>query len=169
MKDGLGMTRRRPLAARCLPTLWAAMVAPVLCLGSTPAGAPVTTVMVPIAGTINGGSESVAFSGQAQVKARVLFGASPKVELSIDLGKMVGIGASTGKTYVSATQEILNRQLTVADLFDVTFTFVPAGGGSELARIGTANFNLGFDIDSGRLIGARAEVVSPDLPDDGPQ
>ena len=170
MADGLGTTRRRPaLAARCLPTLWAAIVAPALCLGSTPASAPVTTLMVPIAGTIDGQPESVAFSGRAQVKARVLFGTSAKVELSVDLGQMVGIGTSTGNTYVTATQEILNRPLTVADLFDVTFTFVPAGGGSESARIGTANFNLGFDIDSGRLIGAEAEVVSPDFPDDGPQ
>ena len=124
-----------------------------------------TAALVPIRGIVSGSPESVSFSGQAQINANVVtdpdFGAPPTVVLSIDLGKVTGVGASSGKTYVTSSQGTLNRRLTAADTVQFTFPFTSSGGSAMSSRIGVASFTLSFNVDTMRLTGATAQIASP--------
>ena len=124
-----------------------------------------TAGLVSMAGIVSGVPESVAFSGLAQLNANVVtdpdFGSPPTVVLSIDLGRVTGVGLSTGKKYVISNQEILNRGLTAADTVQVTFPFYPSGGSAMSPRVGMASFNLSFDLTTLRLTGASGDIANP--------
>lgn len=124
-----------------------------------------TAALVPVNGIVSGPSESVSFSGQAQLKANVVtdpdFGNPPVVVLSIDLGKVTGIGSSSGKKYVTSNQEILTRRLGAADTVQFTFPFYPSGGSSTSPSVGAASFNLSFDVNTLKLTGASGSIASP--------
>jgi hypothetical protein len=124
-----------------------------------------TAALVTIRGIVSGSPESVSFSGQAQINANVVtdpdFGNPPTVVLSIDLGKVTGVGASSGKTYVTSSQGTLNRRLIAADTVQFTFPFFPSGGSAMSPRVGIASFNLNFNVSSMKLTGATAQIASP--------
>jgi hypothetical protein len=124
-----------------------------------------TTLVVPIKGTVIGGPESVSFVGVAQLSADVVtdpdFGAIPTVVLSIDLGKITGTGLSTGKKYVTSNQETLNRQLSLLDTVQFTFPFIPSGGSAMASRVGSASFNLSFNVNTMQLMGATGVIANP--------
>jgi hypothetical protein len=166
-------------------SLFVAMTAALQWWGSAPAGADTeimtstttststsstttattTPAWVSIKGTVSGAPESVAFSGQAKLTARVVtdpdFGAVPTVVLSIDLSGVTGVGSSTGKTYVNSNQEIVNRRLTAADMVQLTFPFYPSGTSTMAARVGMASFNLRFDVNTLKLTAASGSIGSP--------
>jgi len=124
-----------------------------------------TDLVVPIKGTVSGLPESVSFVGIAQISADVVtdpdFGAVPTVVLSIDLGKVTGIGSSTGKSYVTSNQETLNRRLSLVDTVQFTFPFFPSGGSAMSSRVGMATFNLSFNVNTMQLMGATAAIGGP--------
>jgi cytoskeletal protein RodZ len=124
-----------------------------------------TPALVSIKGVVSGVPESVSFSGQAKLNANVVtdpdFGNPPIVVLSIDLGSIAGVGSSTGKKYVASGQETLNRRLTAADTVQLTFPFTPSDGSLMASRTGMASFKLSFDVNTLKLTGATAEIVSP--------
>ena len=176
------MTIRRAVFPPVLLPLFVAIAASVLWWDSTPARAQanaakaappaiaattttVTAVVVPIKGTVSGLPESVSFSGLAQLNANVVtdpdFGAVPTVVLSIDLGKVTGVGSSTGNKYLTSSQAILNRRLAAADTVQLTFPFFASGGNGMSSRVGMATFNLSFNVNSMKLTGATAEIVAP--------
>ena len=165
------MKSSAPLVDGAIPKSLPLILLAVLYLVMEPvcAAAVLTTVMVSLTGTVDGPPESVVFSGKAQIKAKVAVDpdaeASTNVLLAIDLSKVVGIGSLSGKTYLTTTQEILNRTLTAADLFEITFNFSQSGQHDAAARVGLASFNLGFDMDTGRLTGASGEVSPLGFPE----
>jgi hypothetical protein len=125
-----------------------------------------TAASVLVRGIVSGVPESVAFAGLAQLNANVVtdpdFGAPPTVVLSIDLSKVTGVGLSTGKKYVTSNQEILNRGLTFADTVQFTFPFSQSGSSPiTSSAIGLVSFNLSFDVNTLKLTGAKADILSP--------
>ena len=129
------------------------------------ATATTTTALVPLSGIVSGMPESVKFSGQAQVSARVVtdptFGSGPTVVLNIDLGNVTGVGSSTGKNYVTSNREILTRTLSAADTVQVTFPFQSSGAGAAASLVGVASFNLSFDVNTLKLTAASGSIGSP--------
>ena len=124
-----------------------------------------TSALVPMTGVVTGGAESVSFSGKAIVSANVVtdpdFGSTPAVVLSIDLSGLSGVGASTRKKYVTADGEVVNRRLTAADTVQYNFPFYENGGNAMSARVGSASFNLSFDVNTLTLTGAAGSIGSP--------
>ncbi|HMH18956.1 MAG TPA: hypothetical protein VK572_12505 [Burkholderiales bacterium] len=124
-----------------------------------------TGALVSIKGTVTGSPESVSFSGQAKLSASVVtdpdFGNSPNVVLSIDLSNVTGVGSSTGKKYVTSSQEVLSRRLIAADKVQLTFPFVQSGGSPTTSRVGAASFNLSYNVNSLKLTGATGQIASP--------
>jgi hypothetical protein len=119
-----------------------------------------------VKGIVSGQPESVSFSGQARLKANVVtdpdFGSPPTLVLSIDLSKVTGVGSSTGKKYVTSNQETLTRRLSAADTVQATFPFYLSGDSAMASsRVGTASFNLSFNVNTLQLTGASGEIVSP--------
>jgi hypothetical protein len=127
------------------------------------ATATTTTALVPLSGIVSGMPESVKFSGQAQVSARVVtdptFGSWPTVVLNIDLSNVTGVGSSTGKNYGTSNREILTRTLSAADTVQVTVPFQQSGGVAAL--VGMASFNLSFDVNTLKLTAASGSIGSP--------
>ena len=137
---------------------------------TTPAATVATTktatdLVVPIKGTVSGLPESVSFVGTAHISANVVtdpdFGSVPTVLLSIDLGKITGIGSSTGSRYTTSTQENLNRRLSLVDTVQFTFPFIQSGGSATSPRVGMASFDLSFNVTTMQLTGATAVVGGP--------
>src|SRR5262245_7270560 len=124
-----------------------------------------TLALVPVTGVVTGGAESVSFSGKAKVSANVVtdpdFGGTPTVVLSIDLSGLSGVGAATGKKYVTADGETVNRRLAAADTVQYTFPFYVSGASAMSTRVGSASFNLSFDVNTLRLTGATGSIGSP--------
>lgn len=124
-----------------------------------------TPALVPVKGSVTGVPENVNFSGQAQVSTKIVtdpdFRLPPTVLVSIDLGNVAGVGASTGRKYVVVSQETLRRPFNAADLVQITFPFYPSGGSSMSPRLGTASFSLGYDLQTLKLTGASGQIATP--------
>ena len=124
-----------------------------------------TSAVVPVAGVVTGGPESVLFKGPAKLSASVVtdpdFGGTPTVVLSIDLSNVSGVGASTGAKYVTSDGEIVQRVLTAVDTVQYTFPFYQSGTSPLAPSLGQASFNLGFDVNTLKLIGAAGTIGSP--------
>ncbi len=138
--------------------------------GGTSALAGTTTLVIPIAGTVDGLPESVSLSGKVQIQSRMVtdpdFGTPPAVILSIDFLSVFGQGLSTGARYVVAGEQVLRRMLAPSDLVELTFAFFPQGpDGALLARPALASFSMSFDVTTGNLTGATGSVNTVDLPD----
>ena len=124
-----------------------------------------TSALVPVTGVVTGGAESVSFSGKAKVSANVVtdpdFGGTPTVVLTIDLSGLSGVGASTRKKYVTADGETVNRRLAAGDIVQYNFPFYVNGASAMSARVGSASFNLSFDVNTLKLTGATGSIGSP--------
>jgi hypothetical protein len=124
-----------------------------------------TSALVSVKGAVVGAPETVNFSGQAQVSAKIVtdpdFGGQPTVILSIDMSNVTGVGASTGKKYVATIQETLQRRLNAADLVQITFPFYQSGSSVTSSRLGAASFSLGFNVSTLKLTGASAQIATP--------
>jgi hypothetical protein len=127
--------------------------------------ATATGAVVTVSGIVSGSPESVSFSGQAQLNAKVVtdpdFGNPPSVVLSIDLSTITGVGSSTGKKYVVSNQEIFTRKLAAADTVQMTFPFYPSTGNAQSSSLGLASFNLSFDVNTLKLTGASGSIATP--------
>ena len=126
----------------------------------------VSSTAVPLIGVVGGGTESVSFSGEAQIKANVVtdpeFGSTPSVVLTIDMGNVIGLGALTGAKYLNSDRGIFTRRLASADTVQYTFPFYLSGTSPvSSARIGRASFNLSFDVTTMQLVGASGRIDSP--------
>ena len=138
--------------------------------GGTSALAATTTLVIPIAGTVDGLPESVSLSGKVQIQSRMVtdpdFGTPPAVILSIDFLVVSGRGLSTGTRYVASGEQHLRRTLVPSDLVEITFPFFPQGArGAAQARPGLASFTMSFDVTTGRLTGATGSVTTVNLLD----
>jgi hypothetical protein len=129
--------------------------------GAQTAAMTASAAVVPIQGTVSGGAESVRFAGHAQLKANVVpddhTGGWPTVILTIDLSKVSGVGALTGRKYVTSTQETFTRQLSAADTVEASFPFYPNGDVAS-APVGTAAFHLSYNVNTLKLTGATGEI-----------
>lgn len=120
---------------------------------------------VPIKGTVTGRPESVSFSGQAQIRSRLVqdpdFG-RPVLLLNIDLSGVSGVGSSTRANYVILSPENVQRHLAPSHRVQVTFPFMRSNStDSSSARTGVASFALDFDVNTGAVVSAAASVSSP--------
>jgi len=127
------------------------------------AGTP-TTLVIPVAGTLNEAPENISLSGVARITSTPLSQSTPgrpRVVLSIDLRDVSGQGLSTGTTYVSTGEANLTRLLVPSDLVEVTFALVPSGPGGILsARTALASLTLTFDLTSGTLTAASGTLTA---------
>ena len=124
-----------------------------------------TPATVLVQGTVKGAPENVAYQGLAKITANVVtdpdFGNLPAVVLSVDLGDVVGVGTSTHKKYVTATQGVVIRRLAAADTVEFSFPFQPSDGSdpdSNAAALVT--FQLQFDVKTAKLTAATSTVAS---------
>ena len=128
--------------------------APSTALSSTSAS------VVPVAGTVTGSPESVAFSGQAKLTSRLAkdpdFG-SPRLLLTIDLSGVGGQGSQTAAKYAISGPEIVQRRVATSHAVEFTFPF---SRGTELPRTGLASFAIDFDPDTGAITKAAGRVTS---------
>jgi len=124
-----------------------------------------TPALVSIKGIVSGSPESVSFSGQAELNARVVtdpdFGNPPRVVLSINLSDVTGVGQRTKTTYVTSDEQTLTRPLAATDTVQMTFPFYPSDGSAISSRTGMASFNLSFDENSLTLTGVTGAIGSP--------
>jgi hypothetical protein len=151
----------------------------LLALTGAPAGAQNATMMsapttaglttasasgVAIKGIVSGQPESVSFSGQAQIKSRLVqdpdFG-RPVLLLTIDLSAVSGVGSSTKAKYVIPGNELVQRHLAPSHRVEITFPFMRSGSDGSSARTGVASFALSFDVNTGLVTSAAANVSSP--------
>jgi len=138
-----------------------------LLLAAMAGGAPAyaADALVPIQGVVSGQPESVSFSGQAQVKSRLVpdpdFG-KPSLLLTIDLSSVSGVGSSTKATYVISTQELVQRRLAGSHVVEITFPFMKSSSTDvSSARSGVASFALDFDLNTGAVTNATGNDSSP--------
>jgi hypothetical protein len=139
----------------------------LLALAGWMAGTPVraagewNTIAVPIAGTVAGTPESVSFSGQATVASKIAPDPDfnqPTIMLTIDLGRVGGVGAHTRARYAISGPEVQNRSVTASDLLEFSFPFAKSGADLSETRSGTALFALTIDITTGAVVSARASI-----------
>jgi len=101
------------------------------------------TLSVAVNDTVRGATENVVFSGQLVVTGTVVKDTNlsgPRVmELIIDFSGVSGMGATTGKKYVTAAHVILHRSLKALDPVQVTFPYYSDG---QLAAARTALASL---------------------------
>jgi len=120
---------------------------------------------VPIKGIVSGQPESVSFSGQAQIQSRLVRDPDfnkPSLLLTIDLGGVPGVGSSTKAKYVIPSQENVQRPLAPSHRVEITFPFMRSGNTNMTSvRSGVASFALDFDVNTGAITGATANVASP--------
>jgi hypothetical protein len=120
---------------------------------------------VSIAGIVSGQPESVSFSGQAQIKSRLVrdpdFG-KPSLLLTIDLSSVSGVGSSTKAAYVIPSAENVQRPLAASHRVEITFPFLKSGvKDPTTARSGVASFAFDFDVNTGAITAATGNVASP--------
>jgi hypothetical protein len=124
-----------------------------------------SAVGVPIRGIVSGEPESVAFSGQAQIKSRLVRDPDfnrPSLLLTIDLSSVSGVGSSTSASYVIPAKELVQRRLAASDQVEITFPFMKSRSTDLTAvRSGVASFALEFDVNTGAVTSAKGSVASP--------
>jgi hypothetical protein len=110
-------------------------------------------------------TESVTFSGNAVVRARVTpdpdFRTPDVVVLFIDMSGVTGVGATTKKKYVTTNKTIVQRRLRPSDSVVVSFPFWQSGttstGKSPVAAI---TINLTYDVNTKTLTAAAGSVTN---------
>jgi len=137
---------------------------------SVPASAQTTTattsVAVTVKGTASAPSESVSFSGQANLVAQVgtdpnLPAAPAVVVLWVDLSGVTGVGTSSNKKYVTTDRYIVNRPLAATDLVQLSFPFYLSGGNPQAASVGMTTFNLSYNTSTLQLTAATGSIGNP--------
>lgn len=135
------------------------------------ASRPFSNIVVPIAGTVQAGAETVAFSGQARVTSTLVtdpdFGGPPSVILAVDLLNVFGVGQTTGARYVARGEEKLLRLLESSDLIEVAFPvfrFPVRPGATALDNPLIASIDLEFDNGNGQLRSGLAKFSNPNFP-----
>jgi hypothetical protein len=117
-----------------------------------------------VTGIVTGTPESVKFSGLAKLSASVVtdpdFGGIPTVVLTIDLSGLKGVGASTGATYATSDQAIVQRRLAAADTVQYNFPFNRSGTSAMAPSVGLASFNLSFNVNTLSLVSATGSIGS---------
>lgn len=164
------MKSRRPRFTLFVLTLLVGIVGSPL-WGDTPALAQSLTssLTIPIAGTVNGLTESVSLSGSAEIVSTLvldpLLGTLPRELISIKLINVSGLGLSTGTSYVATGEDVLLRLLATSDLIEITFPFYPdTPDGASSARSALASITLNFDLLTGALTGGTAGFSTPSFP-----
>lgn len=122
-----------------------------------------SAVRIDISGSVQGEGEDVMFAGPVEIRARAVAGldmALPDVTLFLDLSAVRGIGAVTGRQYVTACEEALCRPLNAArDAVQIGFVFQPSASTDfSECRVGMANFILGYDVPARRLAAALGSI-----------
>lgn len=131
--------------------------------------APITSsITIPIAGTVNGATESIALSGTAQIASTfvldTLLVEPPRELISIKLVNVSGVGLLTTARYVVTGQNVLLRPLVSSDLIEITFPlYRDTPGGASQARSVLASFTLKFDVLGGLLTGGLAKFSTPNF------
>ncbi|HKB39836.1 MAG TPA: hypothetical protein VKD72_25600 [Gemmataceae bacterium] len=137
--------------------------------GQTGAPSGAQTLALSESGTtspVTGAStESVKFSGRAQITARVAedpdFRTPPIVLLTIDLNGVNGVGAATKQKYVTTNRTVVQRRLVSAsDTVRISFPYW-RNGVAETGKgpAGTMTISLTYDLTARTLTAAAASVT----------
>lgn len=170
------MNTRHPSLTRAVLALLAAMLANLVWQSasaqipsslSSLLSRPVTNLIVPIAGTVEGDGEDVALSGRARVMTTVVpdpdFLGPTSVIVSIDLLNVFGVGRLSGTKYAATGEQKMLRVLAPSDRVEVTFPVFPVGAlGTASVRPLVASFDL--DFDNAQLRRAIAKFIGPNFP-----
>ncbi len=124
------------------------------------------TLVVPIAGTLEGETEDIALKGQARINSTSFsdpdLGGAPGVILLIDLLSVVGVGLQSRTRYFAHGENRVVRELRSTDLVELTFPITPVNGDpTKTALPVLASFQLTFDVDQGQLRAASARFSTP--------
>ena len=127
-----------------------------------------SSLTIPIAGTVDGVTESVSLSGSAEIVSTLVldpdFATLPREIISIKLVNVSGVGLLTGASYVAEGEDVMMRLLAAEDLLEITFPFHPdTPGGEDLARSALASITLNFDVLTGALTDGTAGFSTPDF------
>jgi hypothetical protein len=156
-------THRRTSAVFILSLLAAILV---MTRADVPAAALATTVTVPIAGTVDGGPESVSLSGSIRITSTFVADPlldAPRERLAIKVVNVSGVGLTTGAKYIATGESNLVRRLALLDQFEIMVPFFPAARGPLSARSAMASLTLRFDLTTGALTKATARLSAPKL------
>jgi hypothetical protein len=136
--------------------------------GDAPAAALPVSLTIPIAGTVDGGPESVTLSGSLLITSVLVIDPlldAPRERITIKLVNVSGAGLTSGAKYVAVGESRLLRRLALSDHLDVMFPLYRATADGQLsARSAMASMTLKFDLVSGSLTAATAMFSSPKLP-----
>jgi hypothetical protein len=123
----------------------------------------VNTTAVPISITVNGSPESVTFTGTMSIRTRQVLdpvlGAPPMLEIIIDLGKVTGVGVTSGKGYAVSSPVILHRALKAIDLVEATFAYYPVGNINSAHTV-IASCTCSFDLTTGAITATKLRFAS---------
>lgn len=127
-----------------------------------------SSISVDVRGTVNAGSESVAFAGPVLINARTVtdpkFGSRPNVELMIDLSAVAGRGLSTGNKYVTQSHEVISLPLPADGNGDIGIDFpyqASNAAGFAADGVARAGFKLIFVTQTGSLAIGRGWIGVP--------
>lgn len=109
-------------------------------------------------------TESVTFSGNAVVRARVTpdpdFRTPDVVVLFIDMSGVSGVGATSKKKYVTSNKTIVQRRLRPSDSVVLTFPFWQSGtSATGSGPTGTLSLTLTFDVNTKTLTAAAGSIT----------
>jgi hypothetical protein len=140
-------------------------------LGATSLNAapePAQSALVPVRGIVSGSPESVTFSGNAVVQSRLAPDPDfnrPRVVLSLDLSGVTGVGSQSGAKYAISGPEVTHRGVAASHTVEFTFPFKSSiSPSAATARTGVASFVLDFDVNTGAVTSASANVSTPNFP-----
>ncbi len=158
----------RRLACKAFASLAAAAVLPMSAVAapldapfaievSGNVGAARGAAAASLVGAPSAQTEMVKFAGTASVTGRVLldpvFNGPPVLELVIDLTALTGVGSSTGLSYVSLGNTVIQRPLKAVDVVQITFPFYVDGDPGS-ARSGLATLNVTYSEAAGLNVSA---------------
>ena len=133
--------------------------------------APVPTAqqsLVPVKGVVTGSPETVTFTGNAVVSSRLAPDPDfnrPRVVLTLDLTGVAGTGSQSGAKYAISGPEFAHLEVAASHTVEFTFPFKSgASASAATARTGVASFVLDFNVSTGAVTGASANVSSPNFP-----
>lgn len=120
------------------------------------------TIVVPLAGTVSGAPESVAFAGNARISTRLAhdpdFG-KPSLIMAIDLTEVPGIGTATQKRYVISGPAMVQKRHAESHVVEISFAFFPSGSsGVTDARSGIGTFSITVSTATGVITAANGKI-----------
>ena len=147
--------------SRCVQQA-AVAVAIIATAAAAAIAAPPQKMSVAVRDTVRGETENIVFSGPILITGTVIENAvvdGPNmIQLLVDFSGVSGIGATTGKKYVTSAQAILHRPLVALDTIRTSFPFY---SDTQLAKTRTAFASLSVSYSPNAIISVTSKLTAP--------